>query len=341
MKSIVCFSIAAGLAAMACAGCGILTAPVSVPAAAASNANFSFKGRIYDHNGNPLDTAMLAQQLDHHFWTPIAGGTGTDERHLRRIDGAYKVEERGRELNLTFTRDGYYDAEYNFTASDAKYVSTPAGDWPNADNFPVVLISRQPPDAPLAAWSGDISYANYPRQPIIDFNTLESTTRNFSERSAEESNTLSSGLLFLTLVKEMPRAINSRGDVDPAEVNLPASVTLRISGQESGFVRIAPRLGYAPMQVSDTAPATGYTPEFVISRNRLREMRSSSRTRIMEAHEYFYFRFGNRCGKGFIAWQFQADPSRKEPLPLSFHYGFWLQRRPNDTSLISHQARSI
>ncbi len=341
VNTLLILSLASVSVCMIPVGCGLVTAPVSVPDAVASNANFSFHGQTVDIKGAPLDSVLLAQQLDHHFWTPIAGGTDTDEHRLRRIDRTFRVDERGSTLKLTFSHDGYFDSEYDFNASDSKYVSTSSGDWPNSDGFPVVMISRAPNDEMLANWSGDINYSSYPRQPVIDLNTLEAYTRSFSERNADEPNASTSGLLFLHMIKETPRAINSHGDIDPQEVNLPGSVTLHITGQNGGFVRIMPQLGYSPMQVSDAAPSNGYEPDFTISRSRLREMRSSPLSRIMEAHEYFFFRFANRFGKGFISWQYTLDPFSKQVQPVSFHYSFWLQRYANNPNLTSHQAKSI
>src|SRR5678816_2391649 len=47
---------AAGLliAAMITAGCGLITAPLSMPAAVAENADFSLRGPVVDQQGKPL-----------------------------------------------------------------------------------------------------------------------------------------------------------------------------------------------------------------------------------------------------------------------------------------------
>jgi len=52
--------------------------------------------------------------------------------------------------------------------------------------------------------------------------------------------------------------MDAKGNVDPAEVNLPGSVTLHVAGEKGGFVRMTPQVGIPPM-LANEAPETGYT----------------------------------------------------------------------------------
>ncbi len=337
MGSLLIGAMAAGMAGaiLAGGGCGVLTAPFSVPEAVAENANFSFQGKVVDVNGQPLDSVLMSQQLDHHFWTPVAGGTDTDEHHLRRVDGGFDVEERGRELNLTFTRDGYYDATYTINSGDAKSVHTRQGDWPVVPDFPVVMLSRTPADAHLQTWNQNLQYAAYPRQAAIDLSRLGGQPAVTLDGSAASFDTVRPGVLYITLTKQPP-GTKSNGDVDPTEVNLPAHLELHLSGAENGLLRIVPRVGYPPVQTADTAPRAGYSPTLELSRDRLKQMRMADDERIIEAHEYFYFLAQGHYGKGMISWSQSYRPGTQGVLPLSFTIGLWEQPAAGDDNLRAH-----
>lgn len=333
--SILAGAVAAGAAALLLdGGCGLITAPVTVPMAVASNANFTFNFTPVDMAGNPTGGVVLSQELRHDFWEPLVGSTETDEHHLRKIDGNDTVRERGRQLNLIFMRDGYMNAEYHLYAADAKTLNTPDGDWTNAKNFPVVMIPASPEDQRLAVWQETIDYSGYPKERVVDLARLRRRSDPAYNGNAEDPASLRPGTFYLTLVKQPPRTIDAKGDIDPSELNMPARIALRIAGPDAGFVRIEPKLGFAPLRTADAAPTSGYTEDLVIEEPRLREMRSAGSRRIIEGHEYFYFRADGHYGKGYIMWQENAGTGVPQPLSLSF--GFWVQPNDGDTNLTSH-----
>jgi hypothetical protein len=330
-------AIAGAFSALIPFGCGLITAPITVPMAVAANANFSITVVLVDQEGKPLEDVLLNQQLDHRFWEPMSGSTDTDERRLLFVDRKLKVQERGQNLNLDFTRDGYYDVSLKLNADDPKTVHSNLGDWPLVPDFPVVMMSRAGKDANLRNLDTTFDCAAYPRRPVLDLDRLATAdaSRIVYDFAGEDSGPARPGTLYLTLTREAPHPINAHGDLDPSDLNLPGEVTLHISGDDGGFVRIAPRVGYAPIQTSDTAPAEGYQPTFQILRDRLKEMRTGSAERVIESHEYFFFRAHGRFGKGLINWSRQRDRNALKPPPLSFRTAVWIQPQAGEINLRS------
>jgi hypothetical protein len=333
-RAILTSVLAAAAAVAGLSGCGVATAPVSVAAAVASNANYNFKGTVVDQAGMPLDGVLMAKEWHHLFWTPVRGGKSTDEHSLQRVDRSFSVAERGTDMEIKFTKDGYHDARFNFRAPDNDTVFTPDGDWPNTENFPVVLYARNKPDDRLKKWSGAIDYIQYPTTNVIELDRLGDNSM-FRTLEATNASRSKPGTLYLTLTKEAPPTINAKGDVDPADANLPGRITLHITGAENGFVRITPRVGYHPIRSSEVAPTLGYVPELTIDRKRLQQMRRAPISRIIEAHEYFYFRANGHYGKGSIRWLQSVDKDIKATPPVAFQYSLWLQPNENDPNIIT------
>ncbi len=63
------------------AGCGLLTAPASVPAAIAENSNFTFNGSVVDSSGKPLDAVVVTFKKIHH--------SDAGQRFRRCADGSH------------------------------------------------------------------------------------------------------------------------------------------------------------------------------------------------------------------------------------------------------------
>ena len=333
-----------GLGVWAVAGCGLITAPVSVPGSIAANADFSLEGPVVDSRGAALEEVLLTQELRHQFWTPIAGYALTDEKKLRSVSGQVEVAERGEQLHLVFTHAGYHPAEYNFQADEGGIIMTPQGCWRAAPHFPVVLYPDKP-EAFLRTWRGSINCADYPRVPSIDLQALAGAANVLVMRNAEAARDVEevardrSGLLYLTLTGQTPVPINSQGELDAQDVNLPAEITLHITGTKNGFVPIAPKYGYAPFQACDTAPTEGYAPTLTLSRARLKEMRGAPMNLIVEPAEYFFFRVDDHYGKGSIMWNRRVDGKSKEIAPAVFYFALFVHPRANDTNLTSFDTK--
>ena len=326
-------------ASIAGSGCGIMTAPVSGPAAIAENANFSFRGGLVDSHGQPLDAVLLSQNLQHHLWAPISGSRDTDEHKLRQFNRTYSVDERGSHLKLVFSRDGYANAEFNFVADEPGLVTTPSGAWPNRPGFPVVLYSKSFLGVDLASWSERVDCTDYPKSRAIDLRR-DLERRDPMLQIDADAPPDRPGIFYLTLTKGTPIPKNSHGDIEPVEVNLPERITLHITGDDGGFIRIDPQLGYAPMQNSATAPASGYQRELTIERNRLRTMRTARPDSILDAHEYFYFRANGHFGKGWISWSQWFSKDDKDIQPTSFNFALFQSVKSNDPDLSTPTAAS-
>jgi hypothetical protein len=123
--------------------------------------------------------------------------------------------------------------------------------------------------------------------------------------------------------------------VDVLDVNLPNSVTIRITGTDTGLLRIPPRNGFDPMRTSDTAPTTGYEPAITIPRTRLREMRPAN-TPNTQYYEHFFFRADGRYGKGALSWGQHMEPENKKPQQAAFSIWVLMQSAPGNTDLTWH-----
>ncbi len=84
------------------------------------------------------------------------------------------------------------------------------------------------------------------------------------------------------------------------------------------------------MASNDAAPPGGYVRELTINRTRLKTMRTSPMNDIINAYEYFFFRAGNRYGKGVFSWSSRSGKP-------AFHYELFLQPVPDNRELITHR----
>jgi hypothetical protein len=327
--------MAAGLVA----GCGLAALPSTI----AMNASFSFHGVIVDSKGARLDGVTCASHVIHPLAKPISGRTTAVDDKLRRHDGTFEYDVRGSDVTFTFKKDGYLDREYRMKADDENTVIAPEGEWPNAGGFPVVMQKAGAMDERLITWQRDIDYKDYPHQRAVK---IDARSKGFLEIFVDAEGENMNDVIFLTLKKEPPRALNPKGDVDPTEVNLPGSITLNVKGKDAGFVRIETKLGYAPIQTSDEAPATDYAPQLTINRDRLKEMRAARQERIMEGKEYFFFRAAGHYGKGEISWTMRMPKEGKKSSrtdwdgkagtgsgDLRFNIALYMQREVNDPTL--------
>ena len=335
MKAIsIALVFAGGVSSILLSNCGILSAPVSLPAAVAENSNFSFSGVVVDQDGKSLEGVIVTRLNYHHFWMPLSGGKDIPDTIIRRADATFEFDDRGASLDFTFSKDGYQDASFRMTADNSELLVTSMGTWKNGKKFPAVMLSTTVRDADLAHYNNSISYDRYPVADAIALPNVATEGRSgditYAGKDAQDPTIFPAGTLYITLGKEPPPAINSKGDVDPTDLDIPHHVTLHLPGMQSGFVRIEPRTGYHPITTSDSAPASGYVHELTFSRARLKEMRKASQTDIIEAHEYFFFRAGDRYGKGTFSW---ANQSGKP----TFRFDLFIQPQPENRDLTTHK----
>jgi hypothetical protein len=311
------------------AGCGVLFGWATFPAAVATNKIFSFKGHVVDPQDKPVDGCLVKVEVTHLVWAAVEGLKNNDNVLLRKIGPTFEYTTRGTDSKFIFTKEGFQ--ERTFFMDDLEWVSTDEGLWPNVKDFPVVMIPDKKPTSKSRVWSDSVSYMEYPRTRLI--NPLSSQDDRTGD--ANEPEKFPDGRIYLTIKKEPPRVINAKGDVDPLELNMPGSITLRTTDKEGGFIRIEPRLGFPPMLTSDQAPAEGYVPELSFDRKRLLDMRKRENARkVIEGYEYFFFRVNGHYGKGRLAWSDHVDSDEKTPVSLRFTYNLWTQPEKGNRELI-------
>ena len=326
---------AVAVASLLLTGCGIITFPLSLGAAVASNASFSFKGKVVDASGQAVDGVIVKLANSHHVWTPLAGSKDIPDVIMRRADGNYGFDTRGSYTEFTFSKDGYQEAYFRLTAERPDDVYTRAGIWHKGEDFPVVLLSSRAPQAPLVRFNSSISYGDYPVADAIALPNLATNAAAgdvlYAGKDAEDPTVFPAGTLYATLDKEPPTALNAKGDIDLADLDIPSHVTLHLPGPQSGFITLAPRVGFHPIDTTDLAPAGGYVHELTFTRERLKEMRAGNQENIIEAHEYFLFRAGHYYGKGVFSWGMQAGKP-------AFRYELYIQPEPDNRDLHCYRS---
>ncbi|HEY4329752.1 MAG TPA: hypothetical protein VGN88_08445 [Phycisphaerae bacterium] len=307
--------VAASLAAMALlvsSACGILTAPFTVPAAIDANAFFNFSATLTDPTGTPLDNVTLHQTLNHTFWHPTEIQTTTNEPKIRQFNHTVSVNERGAHLSLIFSKEGYYDAQFDLFARSPGIIHTLAGDMPVKSNFPVILYPVTPADSDLRSWRGYLPYGNYPK-PVLDLTKLAGTSAGAAISpllSLNDISTASPGSFYLNFSPAETSAKPSAAE----------SVTINITDGQLQLMTTRPYED--PLLSSDTAPDAGYQPQLILDQARLKEMRSNT----VSSHEYFFFRTQNHFGKGYIV-----------PFGNTFNANIWINPIAGDHNLITHK----
>jgi hypothetical protein len=119
------------------------------------------------------------------------------------------------------------------------------------------------------------------------------------------------GLLYAVVQRQPLRTLGPERRVDPLDINLPARLALRFSDADGGFLRFIPLPGSGILEQMGQAPESGYTPEFVLSADRLRALRDPSDDFVLDRNEFFFFRAGGKFGKGIVSWSTQDDDALK------------------------------
>ncbi len=306
-------------------GCGVVFAPFSYAEARSSNANYVFRGTVVDPAGKPIEGVVAVKSSERRLWDALSGTASHHNEDFMRVDGDFIMTVRGSNLSVTFSKNGYRDAVYNFSAAANQEISTTMGTWKNAPDFAVLLIPVNARDAYLAHHSASIAYEHFPMTDMISLPNLLSDGASgdvvYRNKDATDATVIPDGTLYAIMDSAPPKAINQFGQIDPAELDIPNSVTLRIAGPDTGFIRMNTRPGLHPMLVSTQAPESGYESDLTLTRERLKEMRLAQGNAIGAANEYFYFRVGDRFGKGVFSWTSRSGKPH-------FTYDLYLQRRP-------------
>jgi len=124
--------IAAGLMFLVSDACGILTAPVTVPAAIAQNHNAQLEGTITDEQGQLLHDVTLSVQKSHVWWDAVQGERVENETSETSVSETFSVWRRSSgPIRLIFSKQGYLPTQISFD-DKSLYLSDSEGAPPKA-----------------------------------------------------------------------------------------------------------------------------------------------------------------------------------------------------------------
>jgi hypothetical protein len=326
-------TVVGGLAALALLGlvtmgCGILTAPVSVPAALLANDSPGLAGTIVDEAGRPVSGVHIHVSTTRVTWDPMFLQNSTSKESDVVADGTFDIKpERGSSMGLTFARAGYRKRMVEVTA-DKMYQSGEGlptrGTWRREKRVEVVLERADARFPALARASEAVAYPGSGGVMGID---LEHPGALYVGPSVIPH-------LFYATVEGLEH-FSAGAVVDPPDRNLPKRMRFRISDADGGFVRYMPHFGRDVLAQMTEAPAEGYVRELVLTRGELDKMRAIEAKETDEV-ELFYFRAGGRFGKGLITW----DRRYQDEGSLQLRYVLLYQRTAGDRDLRSSETTS-
>jgi len=292
------------VAACAIVGCDGITR-VSDLATASENADFVFRGDVTDEQGRPMKGVLLTQKV-----SSIV--RNTNEQRLQRVEGKYAVKERGRELRLTFSREGFHDLTCVFRSDLPGLVKTNYGFWEVQREFPIVMVQRNRRASTLEYARINIDISAYPRtQAVVLQRLADKYVFPVIDADVSKINSLPPGCLYVTFDEAVE------------------SLSLNVSGMggDYGLVRIVPQLGYPPLEVSDIAPEGQYLQRLTFDEKRLWRLRDAEAIAIPDVAEYFFFRAGKHYGKGTFAWGAGGQ----------VEFQLWIQTVAEDRNVCSHK----
>ncbi len=316
------------LLGLATIGCGILTAPVSVPLAIAANDSPALAGTIVDDAGQPVSGVHVHVSTNRVTWDPIF------MRNIRLkvsdvlADGTFDIRpQRGATMTLAFERTGYRGRTIVVTSNtmEQRGEGLPAlGRWRREKRVEVVL---ERVDAHFPALARASEVVMYPGSGDVLGIDLE------HPRALYAGAAIIPHLFYATVegMEAFPRGVV----VDPPDRDLPKRMTFQISDADAGFVRYTPHFGQDVLAQMTEAPAEGYVPQMVLTRGdleKVRDIQGKERDEVV----LFYFRAGGRFGKGMITW----DRRYQDESPLQLRYVLLYQTAPGERDLRSSEEAS-
>jgi hypothetical protein len=311
------------LAAALTVGCGVITAPVSLPAAFARNGDLGLKGTIADDLGEPLDQVLVHVDRTYYLWH-AEGSYNEYSKILVAADRQFEIKPmRAHELTFTFKKSGY--TEQSVTVDQEGQISAAfsggvrGSKWP-AQEVRMVLRKLDRPQPALNWLNATVNYTDPEKMPAIDLSRFYSgvgpggggSTRVQADAGVVQLDPnvaiLPPGMLFAVIQRQPLRTVGPERRVDPLDINLPARLALRFSDPDGGFT---PLPGSGILEQMGQAPESGLTPELVLDAERLRKMRDPSNEFILDRNEFFFFRAGGEYGKGIVSWSSEQDDALK------------------------------
>jgi hypothetical protein len=309
-------------------GCGILSAPISVPAAIAANDSPGLSGTIVDDLGRPLNGVHIHVSTRHVEWEPLFGQQ--DRYHDSEVvaDDSFVIPpERGASMALSFERAGYRGRTITVMATkmEQKADGQALGTWPRQKRVTVVMERVD---------------AVFPRLIHADQSVAYPAGTGFRGIDLEHPEALYVGaspaahLFYATLEGFDPPPSNMLPD--PPDRDLPKRMTFHLSDPDGGFVAYVPHFGQDVLGQMTEAPAAGYVPTLTLERRQLQKMRGWEEKET-DLRLLFYFRAGGRFGKGMIAWD-RRYVGNTYSAPLNLRYVLLMQPQAGDRDVRSSEA---
>jgi hypothetical protein len=323
--------VVAGMAAFAlgelvCTGCGILSAPISVPAAIAANDSPALAGRIVNDLGQPLDNVTIRVSTRRVKWEPFFGQQDAYSASTLSASGVFNVPaQRGASMRLDFERAGYRARTVTVLATKMEQSAEGGrslGTWPRQKEATVVLERVDAALPRLILASEDVAYAHGSGLKGIDL--------------AHPGALYLGPVMVPHLFYATPEGLDALpgGLPDPPDRDLPRRMIFRINDPDGGFALYSPHFGQDELAQMQEAPESGYVPELVLERKQLDKLRAVEGRGIEQA-VLFYFRADGRYGKGMIRWDRQWSGPES---PVRLHYLFLFQPTRGERDVRSSEA---
>ncbi len=297
------------VALIASSGCGLATAPVSLPAAIARNTDITLRGVVMDDEGKPLDEVLVDVDRFYMTWRPLGGEQCESKQEILLVSREFEMKLHGYAFGLNFHKRGYGARQIKY--SQGSFLQWDRDRRPSAGPMEVRML-----------WPGDterarivlprfdrelppLRYLDAPLAPglvVVDVAALAAGAyRPVSELSGPITQ-LAAGMLG---VQVGPRPALSRERDDSVDLDPPEWITLRIGGTD-GFLQYAPLLGCGPLEQMTEAPLAGYVNEISLTSAELRRMHDSyakeRNVPVERGIRYWYFRSNGKYGKIAIGW---------------------------------------
>jgi hypothetical protein len=292
--------------------CNVATAPVSVPAAFAHNDFLGLKGAITDQNGKPLDDVLVTAKRAYYLWHVNGSHDEYDTKAFLTSHDFDIPTRRASRLEFTFHKDGYRDV--NVTVNPDGTIAG-ADRWYFPGNPPLHVIL--PENGYTLPVRGGVTTFNFTdRKPPY---TLDLTRFFYNYSFAPPGDPPHN--LTITVTKPPPVTSGQTRQIDPLDLNLPASITLHLDNPGDGLLPCTPKP--TTDLHSEPAPAGPYPHELTVDATRLREMRALTRKNAPHATEFFYFHVAGRDGLALFHWE-QYGPDTPEGQRFELEFSFTL-----------------
>ena len=301
-------------------GCGVLSAPVSVPAAIAGNGLLGLHGRILDERGNPLDDVLITVKRRYVLWH--ANGT-YPEYGTKTFISSHELDipqRRAASLEFSFHKDGYQDVPVVVNTKEID-AGREHWTWPRDARLDVIM--------PKIGAVYTMTYTNVVLiEDMTDPAWLPST--DLTDLFGGKPLVPPGSPAHKWYVTSVPRPLKTTGpnrEIDPLDINLPASLTFHLDDGDDGL--LLTDLAASTNPLLQAPPDTNYPHEFTLTAERLRRLRAREGSKFAyDRSARFYFRVAGHRGFCVIVWpQHGLNTEWGRKIELEFHFYLMIDSR--------------